>query len=95
MRDPISVSDIRFVPAPAHLRAGGLRGWVGLDLDGQIRLESLAVRRTLEGRYVLSFPARRDGAGVERAYVRPLDDATRIVIETAVLDALRERGFIS
>lgn len=91
----MKIADIRFVPAPAELRATGLRGWAGCEVDGRLRLESLAVRRTRDGRYVLAFPSRRDGAGVERPYVRPVDDSTRIEIEAAVLGELRQRGYIA
>lgn len=90
----MKIADIRFVPAPPELRATGLRGWAACDVDSW-RFESLAVRRTQDGRYVLSFPSRRDRSGVERFFYKPIDTSTRIAIETTVLEDLRRRGFIS
>ncbi len=90
----MNVRDIRFHPAAADLRGTGLRGWVTITIDGLI-LDSIAVRRTASGRYALAFPTRRDRAGNEYSYVRPVGPAVRAEIEDAVLGHLRKGGFIS
>jgi DNA-binding cell septation regulator SpoVG len=95
MADRIRVTDIRFTPASAALKATGLRGWAICRLDGRWELDGLAVRRTAEGRYVVTLPARRDGAGIERPYLRPIDEETREEIERAVLEHARRGGWIS
>jgi hypothetical protein len=66
----------------------GLLGWITCRLNGRLQLDGLALRKTLDGRHTLSFPARRDGAGRQRFYLRPLDDATREAIEQQVFKAL-------
>jgi len=94
MRDLLRVDKIRFTPASRELRRTGMMGWAMCRLDGRWELDCLAVRRTTDGRYKLSFPSRTDGNGVEHAYFRPLDNATRDEIECAVIAELRRRGFI-
>lgn len=88
------ITDIRFAPASPELRQTGLRGWAGCEVDGEWRFDSIAVRRTREQKYALSFPTRRDGAGIEHSYFRPLNAAVREQIENAILTALRQRGFL-
>ncbi len=82
------VTDIRFHRAGhADLRTG-LLGYVSFLLDGCVRLDGLTVRVTRGGRRVLSFPAKKTARGEEHPYVRPIDDATREMIEQQVLDAI-------
>jgi len=57
-------------------------------LNQAIRIDGVALRRTTEGKLTLSFPARRDSAGQQHAYVRPLDNDVRRQIERQVLRAL-------
>ena len=82
------ISDVRFITASSGERSGGLIGWVSFKLNDHIRLDGVAVRRTADGRLALSFPARRDGAGRQHFYVRPLDDQARRDIERQVFAAL-------
>lgn len=85
----MKVANVRFVEAPVELRGGGLKGWVSCEVDGAWRFDSLALRRTMAGKLTISFPARKDGRGVERPYIRPTSDAVRVEIESAVLEQLR------
>lgn len=89
------ISDLRYVPSPAADRARGLLGFVSLVLHGELCVDGITVRRTREGRYTVSFPARRDTAGNQHPIVWPLTAAARTAIETAVLAELDRRGFIS
>ena len=82
------VADVRFTAASTEDVERGLFGWVSCLINGTLCLDGLAVRRTLDGRLVLSFPARTDGAGRQHFYVRPLDDCARREIEEAVFRAL-------
>ena len=61
----------------------------------RLKLDGVAVRRTLSGRLALSFPERRDGNGRSHALVRPFDDATRRAIEVQVFSALARDGRLS
>lgn len=82
------ITDVRFHAASPDLQATGLIGWAAFSVDGSLRVEQVAVRRTATGRLALSFPARRDGKGRQRFYTRPLDDETRRLIEREVFGAL-------
>lgn len=89
------VAEIRFVPARAADRATGLMGFVSLVLHEDLCVDGISVRRTRDGRYVLSFPTRRDGSGNQHPIVWPLTPAARARIEAAVLSELDRRGFIT
>ena len=66
-------------------------GFLALTFEG-FRMDGLALRRSQEGRLYLAFPARRDSAGREHPYYRPLSDETRRALERQVLAALAEGG---
>jgi len=84
----VKISDVKFSAAsPAEIETGHL-GYVSVVLNGALRLDGLAVRRTADGRFTLSFPARRDASGQQHYYLRPLDDAARRDIEFQVFRAL-------
>lgn len=85
------ITGVTFAAARPEDIERGLLGWASFLLGGVVRLDGVAVRRTLEGRYALSFPARRDGAGRRHFSVRPVDNQARLEIEHVVLGAL---GFI-
>ena len=81
------VSSVRFTPAKPPHRATGLLGWVSCSL-GAVRLDGIAVRRTRDGRLVLSFPRGRG----QRPPVRPLDDEARRTLEREILGAIGLEG---
>ena len=85
----ISITDVRFLAARPDQISTGLLGWVSLVVNVRLRLDGIALRRTADGRLALSFPARRDAAGRQHSYVRPLDDRTRREIEHQVFAALQ------
>jgi hypothetical protein len=95
MRDTPRIDTIRYAPASAIMRATGLMGWAMCRLDGQWELDGFAVRRTGTGRYVLTFPSRIDGSGIERTSFRPLDEEARATIEATVLAHVRAGGWIT
>jgi DNA-binding cell septation regulator SpoVG len=82
------VDRIELVTAGPEAAETGLIGFITCRLNHALQLDGLALRKTQDGRHVLSFPARRDHAGRQRFYVRPLDDETREAIESQVLSAL-------
>jgi len=89
----LTATDIRFMPAPPHLRATGMRGWANFTV-GPWTFDSVSVRRTAGGVYRLSFPSRVDGNGVEHNFVRPVNASVRAEVESSVLAELRKRGFV-
>ena len=88
MTEHPEVQNVRFTPARPKDQALGLLGWVSCTIDTLVRLDGLAVRRTLDGRIVISFPARRTPSGERYHYVRPFDEDVRRVLEDQILAAI-------
>jgi hypothetical protein len=84
----VDISGIVFRPAPRHEVKKGIIGWASFRVNDALEIQGVAVRFTADRRYVLSFPAKRDGHGGRHFYVRPLDDRARRDIEHQVLRAL-------
>ena len=89
-RVPVEV--VEFHPAASREGARGLLGWAQIRY-GDLLVEA-AVRRTLGGRYSLSFPRRESRGGRAYSQVRPLDAAARGHIEAVVIGELRRRGAV-
>jgi len=88
MYDRIKIDNVHFQAANSTYAASGLLGWISATLNNSLQLDGLALRKTRDGRFVLSFPARTDGAGRQHHYLRPLNDDTRRIIERQVFAAL-------
>lgn len=73
----------------AELRTGML-GYLRVSY-GSLELDGIVLRKTAEGRYALSFPARTDRAGKKHSYIRPRDSEARDAIEREILWQLGER----
>lgn len=86
MADSRRISSVRFTPAHT---GGGLIGWVSFQLEPGLLIDGLALRRSLQGELVFSWPARKDRAGNSHHLVRPLDDGARRAIEGELLRILR------
>lgn len=80
----MDISEVRFTAAPHELQRTGLLGWVALTLEGRLRIDGVALRRTADGRRTLAFPRRRDGFDREHFIVRPVSDDSRRELEHAV-----------
>ena len=67
--------------------ARGLLAWLTIETD-RLVLDGVQLRRTRDGRHVLSWPERRDAKGGKHAVVRPAGDAARVALEDAVFEQL-------
>ena len=74
----------------AEIRTG-LLGYLSVAY-GDLILDGIVLRRTADGRCVLSFPARTDRSGRRHSYIRPVDDEARRQIEAVILGELGQRG---
>jgi len=88
------VSRVRFSPADPEDQASGLLGFASCVLDDALHLDGLAVRRSLQGRVLISYPSRRDRRGRAHAPFRPFDDAVRREVERQLIDALLALGVL-
>jgi len=68
----------------------GLIGFLSFFV-GDLIVDNVTLRRTLDGRYGLSWPARTDRHGRKHHSVRPISDEARVRIEKQVLAELAER----
>jgi DNA-binding cell septation regulator SpoVG len=82
------VSSVRFTSASLHDMRRGLVGYTTFVLNGDVRIDGVAVRRSQQGRLYLAFPARRDSLGIDHPLVQPLGNEVRRQIERQVLAAL-------
>jgi DNA-binding cell septation regulator SpoVG len=88
------ISDIRFKPSRSIDESGGLLGWTAFILNDDLRVSSVAVRRTRRGSITLSFPTRKDGQGIAHPIVIPTTHAAHKAIERVVLAELRALGAV-
>ena len=70
----------------------GLLGYISAVVDDLLVLDGITVRKTADGRTVLSFPERVDRRGRRHSYFRPVDGRARCRIEAAIFGELP--GFI-
>ena len=68
----------------------GLLGFLSFFV-GDLIVDNVTLRRTANGRYALSWPARTDKHGKKHSSVRPVDDESRRRIETIVFADLGQR----
>lgn len=94
MRNGMQISAVRLVPAPPELVQSGLLAWASCTVGASLRLDGITLRRALDGRTVVSYPARRDGAGRDHAYFMPLDEGARREIEARLVREAHEQGLI-
>ncbi len=83
----MKIESIVFTPSADATVRSGLLGFLRCDY-GSLRLDGIAVRRTVSGRLALTFPERKDRAGTAHPYVRPIDDVARRAVEAQIFDSL-------
>lgn len=88
MNDLPSISGVQFTAASDWHRERGLLGFIQCVVDGQLVLDGITLRRTLDNRLTLSFPEREDSVGRRHPIIRPVDDDARRAIEAAILGSL-------
>lgn len=93
-RTPL-VSDVTFAFANADAIVQGLIGFVRFSLLGVYRVDGVTLRLKRgakpDAEFTLSFPERPDAAGRRHSLFRPVNDASRVALETAILAQLRDR----
>jgi hypothetical protein len=89
----LPLRDIQFTPGSPAERTTGLLGWVRLRY-GDLLLDGLALRRTRDGRLVLSFPRPSRRVGLARQLVGPAGPDVREQIESEVIAELHRQGAI-
>jgi DNA-binding cell septation regulator SpoVG len=91
----VVLTGIRFKPASRSQRQTGLIGFVQCQVDGRWLLDGIRVCIAADSRVVIVFPSRIDASGNKHPIVRPVDDETRELVESAILDTLRRERRIA
>lgn len=94
MPDTLQISQVRFQPAKESEQDRGHLGWATFVVGGSLKLSSVSVRRTADGRLALSFPVRRARTGLQHSIIAPVSDEARRRIEREVIAALRQEGVL-
>lgn len=68
----------------------GLVGYLSF-LVGDLIIDNVTLRRTLDGHFTLSWPARTDRQGRKHSSIRPVSDEARRRIEQQVFAELGQR----
>lgn len=86
--DRIRIDEVQLTAANAADRLHGLVGYLQFRINGALLVDGVTLRRTADGRCILSYPERRDRQGRGHALLRPTSDAVRAHIAGQVLRAL-------
>ena len=78
------VTDVRFTHAHRADQERGLLGWVSFVIDGAIRVDGVAIRRTRAGELTIALPEPTDANGKRHQPIRLLDQSARRAIEAQV-----------
>ena len=68
----------------------GMLGYLSVHFGGLV-LDGIVLRKTTDGQFTLSSPARTDRTGRRHPYFRPADDNARREIECEILGQLGQR----
>ena len=77
---PLPISGVRFVAASNRDVEAGLLGYVSCVLGGAVHADGIVVRRTRDRRITLSWPSRRDRAGLAHLAFDALQTCDRFVL---------------
>lgn len=83
------ISNVQFEPVKPNDK--GHLGFVSFTLHGQMRHQEVAVFSRLDGGIRLSF-AEKDFGNTKKKTAYPINEETRIAIETQILEALKKEG---
>ena len=92
MQPELHVSELRVSPSTKADSAIGLVAFASFLLNGAIRVDGVGIRRTADGRWTLSWPARDDRNGTRHPVIRPITDEVRRSIERQVFALLPAVG---
>ncbi len=84
----LHLTDLRLIAADSDHQRTGLMGWLSMTVGGCLRIDGVALRRTVDGRFALSFPQRTDALGRRHSIIRPVHDDARREVEAQVIKAL-------
>jgi len=69
----------------------GLVGWASCVVNGALYLNNVAIRRSRDGGFVLTYPCKRSRSDQKYFYFNPITRAAKQILDQAILGRL-ERG---
>lgn len=85
----MSIDEIRITLGSEEDQESGLLAYVACRY-GDLQLDGLVVRKTTDGRLLVTFPGKaRNGCG-RRYFITPRSSPVRLLFEKAILAAFRE-----
>ena len=80
----LQITEVKFVAAPPGDVARGLLGWLSFVVNGVLQVEGCTLRRTLDHRLTISYPAHLDAGCRQRFHVRPAGHVGTHVLEARI-----------
>ena len=84
----LQISDVKLTTSSLRERNSGLLGWISATLNRSLQIDGITLRRTIDGRHVVSFPFHQGAGGHQQFHLRLVNDAARRDIEHQILSAL-------
>ena len=67
----------------------GLIGWASCVVNGSLFLNNIAIRKSREGKVILTFPAMRSKGDSKYFFFNPISHEAARVLEEAIIDKLK------
>jgi len=86
---PVEVSEVKIRLVDEG--TDGLVGWASCVVNGALYLNNIAIRRSRDGGFVLTYPCKRSRSDQKYFYFNPITRTAKQVLDEAILGKL-ERG---
>jgi len=81
----IRIQDVRVTPASAAEARGGLLAYLALTLPGNLRVDGLTLRRSVDRRLYVAYPERTAASGERSPILHPLTPAARAELQGLII----------
>ena len=86
---PVDVSEVKIRLVDEG--TDGLVGWASCVVNGALYLNNIAIRRSRDGGFVLTYPCKRSRSDQKYFYFNPITRAAKHVLDEAILGRLERR----
>ena len=83
---PVDVSEVKIRLVDEG--SDGLVGWASCVVNGALYLNNIAIRRSRDGGFVLTYPCKRSRSDQKYFYFNPITREAKRVIDEAILGKL-------
>lgn len=68
----------------------GLVAWASCVLNNALYINNIAIRKDRDGQLFLTFPAKKSRKGIKYFYFRPINSATKELLDNAIIQELKD-----